>query len=129
MLTFRKNTLNSRKMLRVVGSIEGMTNIDYNLCHLHPSVLSNVALWVGLCPRKGYVKAITVEPLKATLFRDNFCRCTQVKTRSHWVRVGCKSNMTGVLVRGEHFGHGDADTQAEVQVEMETESRVIHSQE
>lgn len=41
-----------------------------------------------------------------------FCRCIQVKMRSHWVWVGPKFNMIGALIRRK-FKHRDTNIQGE----------------
>ena len=44
-------------------------------------------------------------------WQQDLCRCNQVKMRSHWIRVGPKSNMTGVLLKGK-FGHRHRGTES-----------------
>ena len=55
------------------------------------------------------------------IWKKDLCRCNQAKIRSYWVRVGPKSNISGVLIgRGKcinrHRKDGHEKTEGEIRV-------------
>lgn len=74
------------------------TPLPYAANHAH---LFHVCTWLNsLCPTFSSTQNVT-------LFRIGSWQMLPSYDRSHWIQVGPKSNMTGVLIRREKLGHTD----------------------